>query len=284
MGILSGLSAFGLKNLQDKSIYEEEEKQPEKKQEEEPKKPKILTEADMVYDKTFECPVCGTHFKSKVLKTGKTRLVGTDIDLRNRYDVIDPYKYEVLMCTKCGYAAMPKYFSKVTSSQRKAIMDQISRVITFSVPEGEVYDYEEAISRYTLALACSMVKKDKDSTKGFICLNGAWTVRGYREYLTANGEAEKAQELYQDELEFLGEAYKGFLEARSKEDYPICGMDRYTIDYLVAVLAYYAKDYETAAKIVAGLLNSNMQNDNLKERSRELKDLILTTLKEKKEK
>lgn len=42
----------------------------------------------------------------------------------------------------------------------------------------------------------------------------------------------------QQEMEYLQNAFKGFVEAQKSERYPMCGMDEYTMDYLTAALAY----------------------------------------------
>ena len=55
-GLLSGLSKFGLKNLEKKELYQEE-----KKKEEPPKDKKpavqVMKEEDYLFDKSYECPV-----------------------------------------------------------------------------------------------------------------------------------------------------------------------------------------------------------------------------------
>ena len=53
MGILSGLGNLGLGGLEGMDIFEEEKK-PEQQAAEAPK----IEEKDLIYDKTFTCPVC----------------------------------------------------------------------------------------------------------------------------------------------------------------------------------------------------------------------------------
>ena len=66
-GLLSGLAGLGLDNLENMNIFEETSKA------EESAEAKVVTveEKDFIYDKTMECPVCGQHFSTKIMKTGK---------------------------------------------------------------------------------------------------------------------------------------------------------------------------------------------------------------------
>ena len=74
-------------------------------------------EADKLFDKKYTCPICEHNFTSKTVRSGKARMVRTDMDLRNVYDGIEPLKYDVILCPKCGYAALARFFPNVTSIQ-----------------------------------------------------------------------------------------------------------------------------------------------------------------------
>ena len=50
-------------------------------------------------------------------------------------------------------------------------------------------------------------------------------------------QKEEVTELINEEKELLSNAYDGFEAAFSKEDFPMCGMDQYTMMYLLAELA-----------------------------------------------
>lgn len=275
-GLLSGLADLGLGNLENADIFAEEEIRINKKEE---KKvvPKI-EEKDLVYDRTFECPVCDRNFSAKIMKTGRAKLMGTDQDLRPRYEGIDAVKYDVTMCPNCGYAALTRYFGSMSSGQIRLIKENICRNIKLhTFPAGETYSYEEAIERYKVCLANAVVKHAKASEKAYICLKNAWLLRGYRESLVEAGEGNKSQieELKQQENAFLKNALNGFLEARQRESFPIAGMDEMTMDYLLAVLAMYFEDYDMAGKLVAGILVSPSANARIKDKARDLKEQIM---------
>lgn len=127
MGILSGLGSLGLGGLEGMDIFEEEEKKEKMQTAAEPAK---VEEKDLIFDKTFSCPVCEKEFPAKIMKSGKAKLLGTDADLRAKYDGIDPVKYDVELCPFCGYAALTRYFPKITPTQVKAHSGKSQRKCT----------------------------------------------------------------------------------------------------------------------------------------------------------
>lgn len=281
MGILSGLKGMGLENLEGMDIFGEEEKKEEKK-EAVAAAPKI-EEKDFLFDKSFTCPVCDKNFIAKTMKSNRAKLLGTDRDLHARYEGIEPLKYDVLLCTECGYAALSRYFTTVTSAQAKLIREQISKNFHGSVSKGDIYSYEEALDRYKLALVNAVIKKAKNSEKAYICLKTAWLLRGYRENLQEQGTADEktVEELTKQETEYLENAYKGFAEARQTESFPMCGMDEMTIDYLIAALAVHCKKYDVASRLVSSILTASGANPRVKEKARTLKEQIVEDLKKK---
>ncbi len=276
-GVLSGLAGLGLGNLENMDIYEEPQTETEKKKAEAVK----VDEKDLIYDKTLECPVCGDKFPTKIVKTGKAKLLGTDDDMRPKYEGIDPVKYDVELCPKCGYAALTRFFPNITSGQAKLIRENISQKVRIHAFNGEIYTYEEAMERYKLALANAVVKRARTSEKAYICLKSAWLLRGYVEHLAETGDTKDTAELKAQEEEYLQNAYNGFIEARQSETFPMCGMDEVTVDYLIAQLATHFKKYDVASKLVASILTSPSANTRMKDKARDLKELILADLKKK---
>lgn len=281
MGILSGLGGLGLGDLENLDIFEEEEKA-ESAQKASAAAPEIL-EKDLVYDKSYQCPVCDGSFTAKIMKTGKAKMVGTDFDLRTRYDCIDAGKYDVILCPHCGYAALSRYFPTILPTQVKMIKEKISSSVRVTKYNDEIYSYEEAMERYKLALVNAVVKRGKSSERAYICLKSAWLLRGYAESLQQEGKADAKTlaELAKQENEYLGNAYKGFVDARQTENFPMCGMDELTVDYLLAALAARFKKYDVASKLLAGILTNPAANNRVKEKARELKEQILEDLRKK---
>ena len=277
-GILSGLKSLGLDKLDGLEIYGDEEKKGLKVQKKaEAKEPVVLEEKDLIYDKAFTCAVCDKEFSSKIMKTGKAKLLATDIDLRYRYENIDSIKYDVVTCPRCGYSALLRYFPMTTSAQAKLIKANIYGKVKLPALMGETYSYEDMLERYKLALVCSIVKRAKDSEKAYVCLKNAWLLRGYAEELEMQDKLteELRQEMKTQELEYIQNALEGFVNAVQKESSPICGMDVLTMDYLIAALAFQVNKDDIAAKKVAEVLVSNAANERVKNRARELKRMIL---------
>lgn len=283
MGILSGLGGMGLGGLENMDIFEDEEKAKEEAKAKAAAAAQI-EEKDIVFDRNYTCPVCGETFSSKAVRSGKSKLLGTDTDLRAKYDIIDPGKYDVILCHGCGYAALSRFYDKITPAQAKLIKEKISSSVHISEHDDVIYSYPEAMERYKLALVNAVVKKAKSSEKAYICLKSAWIARGYKESLQADGSADPKliADLEKQEDEFLQNAYKGFAEARQNEDFPMCGMDEITVDYLLAVLAAHCKKYDVASRMVTSVLTSSAANPRMKDKARDLKEQIQLELKKSK--
>lgn len=274
--LFKGLEKLGISDMKDAEVYEKEEEK-EVERNIETKMPHILEESEMLFDKTYKCPVCDRQFKNKVVMSGKAKLVSIDTDLRPKYQGIDCVKYDVVACDNCGYSALTRFFSAVTTQQRKAIEEKISaNYKPIEYVDENLYSYDEAILRYQLALANAVVKKGKISEKAYTCLKIAWLYRGKAESLDmADVDYDKkVSELKELEKEFITNAYEGFVNAMSKEMFPICGMDEYTYIYVTADLARKCKDYDTSAKLLSQIITSRSASQKVKDRAREVRDLI----------
>ena len=278
--LLFGLAALGLGHLQDADIFEELTRKEQALKE----GPVIPEEKDMIFDKKMVCPVCDKEFMTKCLKAGKTRFLGNDLDLRPLYEGIDAQKYDIILCPNCGYAALNKFFAHVTPKQIKAIKENISRKVKLHKYSGDTYSYDQALERYQVALANALVKQAKTSEKAYLCLKNAWLLRGYAQFLEEEKKLPESQVTTIRELERanLKNAYKGFAEAVQSESYPICGMDEATLDYLLATVAYELEEYDDAVKILSNMLVSTNVNPRIKDKARDLKDMIREKRKETK--
>lgn len=271
--LFSGLESLGLGKLSKLNVYDEEQSS---KKNDNTQHVQQLSEADFLFDKTFKCPVCDQEFKSKTVKAGKVKLVSADTDLRPKYQLVDSLKYDVVACPHCGYAALNRFFNYMTSMQSRLIKESISASFKGLAPEGDVLSYDESITRHKLALVNAIVKKAKLSERAYTCLKTAWLIRGKVESLPADTKdlPKVVEELHKEELEFLTKAYEGFVEAFSKELFPMCGMDENTTTYLVADLARRIGRYEEATRLISKVLTSRDANERIKVKAREIKDLI----------
>ena len=283
-GLLSGLGRFGLDSLEGMDLYGKPKQEEKEKKVEEKKAAPVVQEQDLLFDKTYRCPVCDKEFKSRTVKAGKARLVGSDSDLRPKYEHVDMLKYDVIMCPCCGYSALSRYFKFITSPQAKLIKEKISANFKSrdEVPK-EIYTYDEALERYKLTLVNAIVKMAKSSEKAYICIKTAWLLRGKGENLDKDekGYAEKKKKIDEEEREFLKNALDGFLAARQSESFPMCGMDESTVDYLIAVTAAKFEQYDVAMKLISGVIVSTSANTRMKDRARAFKEQIMKQIKMK---
>lgn len=272
--LFSGLEQFGLGNLSGINVYDEKEKEENKNPSTEVKA--AFAEEDIIFDKTHVCPVCDKEFKAKMVKSGKIKLLTLDTDLRPRYQLADPLKYDAILCPNCGYAALSRFFKYVTNAQAVLIKKSISASFHGVKETGDILTYDDAITRHKLALVNAIVKKAKTSERAYTCLKTAWLIRGKAENLpkeTPDYSAVMAN-LEKEELEFISNAYDGFNEAFSKETFPMCGMDENTMTLLVADLARKIKKYDEASRWISKVLISRDSNERLKAKAREIKELI----------
>ncbi len=279
MGIFSGLENFGLGKLKNKSLYEDEKaKEATAKQgTASVAAPKAeIKESDVLLDKTYTCPLCDKPFTTKIVRTGKAKLISADTDLRPKYYPVDSTKYEAIVCPHCGYAALNRFFEHIMPTQARMIKEQICVNFKGLSSYGDTYTYDDAIARYKLALVNTVVKKAKVSERAYTCLKLAWVIRGKQENLpkdTANYD-EVIKQLKEEEDELIQNAYEGFEAAFSKENFPICGMDESTATYLVADLARRSRHYDKANRWISQIITSRSAPDRVKEKARHIKELI----------
>ena len=275
MGILDGLSSMGLGKFEGADLYKKGEKKAKKESVESTQK-KEISEKDFIFEKSYECPVCYKAFKESKVKSSRARLIKQDRDLRNVYQGIDVNKYEVTSCPHCGYSALDKYFTGIAAPQAKLIKENISKTFTrFS--RHTIVTYDEALERYKLSLANSIVKKAKDSEKAYTCLKMAWTVRGYMENYdrAADDYDEKMEELKLNEEELILNALEGFISARATESMPIAGMDQITLDYLLSVLCLKLNRLDESARFIVNVLQSRNASTRIKNNALDIKAEIL---------
>ena len=280
--LLSGLGKFGLNFLEGAGLYEEEEK--EKEINAPPPPPPVKEEADYLFDKSYECPVCYSAIRARTVRAGKVRLLRTDLDLRPVYEQLEPLKYDVVICPKCGYAVASRYFGGLAKFQKEAIREVISPSFRPAEEEKQTYTFEEALERYKLSLASAVVKRARASEKAYICLKSGWLLRSMEENLPEDTPdyEKKLAELKEQERVFLQNALDGLLNARMTETYPMCGMDQTTAEYLIAVLAMNDGRFDISSRIISDILASRSTSRRIKERARDIKELLIQKIKEQK--
>jgi len=212
-----------------------------------------------IHAKKFDCPVCEAEFFSNVVRESRVRVRSIDFDLHPICQHIDPNFYDVVICPKCGYAAMRDYFQNIISRQADLIKQEIT-------PKFKVQDYptqlsvDMAIKRYEQALMTSMAKNAKDGEKAYICMKIMWL------HKTKNDTDKQKQ--------FAKLSLKGFTTALTNEDLPIMGLNGDTITYLLGALCIVLEENESALRHLSEVVVSKTASGRLKEKARDLKDQI----------
>lgn len=285
MDLLSGLEQFGINVEQGNTeIYADEKRKEQSKVKTSDEKTVVRAqrpETEFLFTKRIRCTICDRVFDVRMVKNARVKRLQPDFDLRPRFENIDTLKYDVYACPYCGYAAMGRYFEHLTKGQIQLVKDNVcANFKRTGDAEPDSYTYEQAIARYKLALYNSMVKRAKTSEKAYTCLKISWL---YREMagMDAASEEEKAKKAEYEKLqeEFYKEAYEGFQKALATETFPMCGMDSFTMDYLIASMACHFKDFSYASKSVSNILSSQIADRRIKNRALELKEEIIAQIR-----
>ncbi|MDY6323804.1 MAG: DUF2225 domain-containing protein [Catonella sp.] len=275
--IFAGLEKLGFGNLKDVKIYDEPKKKEEGAAGPAANEPHKASEADMLFDKKYNCPVCGNEFKSKAVRAGRAKLDHQDTDLRSVFTPGDINKYNAVACPKCGYAAMDKSFMTLSVRQERAIKDNITPKFKGLPEYGDIYTYDQAIERFQLVLLNDIVKQAKTSERAFVCLKLAWLVRGKSEELDKSAPDYAAQKkaLYEEELQYLSNAYDGFKTAISSENFPIAGLDENTLELILGDTARKLGKKDEASRWLSEVITSKTAKEMIKEKARDIRDMIV---------
>lgn len=257
--IFSGLEDLGFTDVNNIEIYQKHEK--EKIPDEKPK----ITEDTLLYDRETICPVCENKFSARTVKTNGYRIKKQDSDFYIKYDIINPYFYDVLLCNSCGYAAMKADFHKLRQFEIESVQKNITPK-WHGKKYPPIYDINMAIERYKLSLLNYSIIDSRSSKKAMNCLKLSWL---YREL----GDT-KNEELFRQN------AIIGFNDAYLNEGSPIYGMDSFTILYLIGELNRRSGNYEEALKYLGNVVTSREVNRKLKDLAITQKDLIKEALKD----
>ena len=274
MSLFSDIEKMGLSGVNMDDVFKEEAKKVPQRPEVTKDVKEELKEEDVLFDKSYQCPVCDHSFKAKAVKTGKIRMINQDDELRPIYENgIDPFKYDAVTCPRCGYTALTRYYTALTNAQLRTMKRDYCANFKGISEESGCMSYDGALLRHKLALVCAMTRNAKNSEKAYIFLKMAWLFRGKAETMDIK-KADDLKLVRKEELECLSKAYEGFNLAFSKESFPMCGMDEMTLRYTMAVIAYKLDKLEESARLISGVLTSKATPQRLKDKAYDLKEKI----------
>lgn len=251
--IFSGLESLGFNDTQELKLFKEKEA---KTFTTPTKEPSITS---LLFDKEVNCPVCKQNFKVKAVKVNAPRIHSKDTDFFIKYSVISPYLYDIWLCPSCGYCAMKADFTKIKSYQIPLVIQGITpKWRGKNYPE--IYDENIAIERYKLALLNAVIMESKDSTKSMICLKIAWMYRILKDST--------------NESIFLERALEGFNRAYQTEDFPMYGMHRFSLIYLLGELCRRLNKDDEAMKWFSKVITTPSTPTKIKDMARDMRELI----------
>lgn len=247
----------------------------------------VEEEKKYVYTKKITCTNCEGQFEDLRILNSKLRRKESDMDLRPRFQFIDSLKYGVTSCPYCGFSAPLKNFEHLTSLQQKRLREKVTSQFMQREPfHGEIMDYAAAMGQYELALVCAMVMEVSLSEQAYLCLQLSWLIRGRLEEADAEPgllEEDAYKQLKEKEERYYRQAYDSLSKAATQEDFPICGMDQNTFDYLLAVMSFHFKEYDLATRYCGNIVQTRGVSSKLKDKALTLKDEILAAKKAEEE-
>ncbi len=215
-----------------------------------------------ILEKKMSCPICHEQFVTPRARMPKIRLHEIDTDLRPYYEGIDVVAYEVVTCPNCGYSAIFKTFDNITEARRQEIADFMKD--KYQKKEWpKIVDTQTAIEKFLLALQCLTPKHSNIGEHAYIYLKMAWLFRVH----TREDAKEKEQFCLQ---KFVECAEQTFAEVR----FPILDFEESVFLYLIGEECRRIGDYERAYKYVGKVLLDKNSSDKLRERAKDVRDLI----------
>lgn len=252
--IFSDLHDLGFDNLNNINIYKKDDNNSIVED-----KKKEVNKLSHIYEKEVTCPVCNNVFKVKAIKSSSYRFDSKDSDFFMRFDIINPYFYDVWICDNCGYASLKNDFGRLSDFQIDAIATQV-KTKWKGRKYPEEFNEDIAIERYKLALLNYIVIDAKSSKKAMTCLKIAWMYRLKNDI--------------QNENILLSESLKGFENAYFNEALPIYGMDKFALTYLIGELNRRLDEDEKALKWFSEVITTKGVRTKLKDLARDQKNLI----------
>ncbi|MGL4343686.1 MAG: DUF2225 domain-containing protein [Cellulosilyticaceae bacterium] len=214
--------------------------------------------ADILYDKTYECPLCNCHFSNKSIRLRKNQVISIDSDLYAHYSMVNPLLYDAIICPECGYGSLSSVFDKITATQKVWIREIICQHYKKRNWPEYLTPYE-AIVKHQFALASAIAKRSKLGEQAYICLHIGWL---YRDLGNARHE-----------MHYLSKAISGFKKALETENFPVINLDEATTMYIISDISFRLGDYDSCRMYLAQVL-TNRSSMQLKNRALDLKEKL----------
>jgi len=257
-GLFDGLEEFGLEDIGNKPLYQDEADTSNKQSQ---KSAKEKAEADYLFDSEVECPVCHRQVTVKRIRRSALRLHSRDTDSMPVYHDINPLFYEIWLCNHCGYAASQSSFTQpLMKVEAELILKNISS--KWRAKEyPPLYDADVAVERFKLALLSATVRKARPIDIAMLCLRLGWVYRSRNEP--------------ENELKCLSQALTGLKSAYDKGPFPVAGMDESTLAFLIGELSRRVGNNQDALEYLGRVIVDRTAKNALREKARDQRQLIL---------
>lgn len=128
---------------------------------------------EYLYDKEQICPVCKRKFIYTKVRNTQLKIIERRKDFYTKYEGVEPFFYDVVVCQNCGYAALESEFRNVSENMKNSILSKVTTNWVKRKFYGERKP-EKALEAYELSLYCSQLKHDKDIVFAKTCLRISW--------------------------------------------------------------------------------------------------------------
>ncbi len=216
--------------------------------------------SNFIYEKKIVCPVCNKNIGIKAVKSSGIRVLSRDSDFMIHYKEPNPLLYEAWFCIHCGYAATSNRFTSINSKQVSLVKEKISSKWKARESYPEVYNENISIEIHQLALLNSLYTMGKNSEKALICLKLSWLYRLKEDTLNEN--------------KYIEQSLNEHLKVYEVEDFPINGLDRPSLEYLIGEQYRRLEKNSDALFWFGKVISSRAAKEKIKEMARTQKDLI----------
>jgi len=154
---------------------------------------------ELVYKKSFKCPVCDHSFLAYVVRTTRLKLERRDKDFRSYYmQDIDPTYYEIVTCPQCWFSNFESSYSQPIVSRFK---ESINKITDYKMQIGLDLTDDRSINAvfagYYLALkGMPLFYKNHEMLTAKVWLRLMWLYQDAEDAEMEAMSAKKAHEAY----------------------------------------------------------------------------------------
>lgn len=158
------------------------------------------SDANFLFDKEIDCPVCGQKFTTTMVRSSKMKLKSVDSDLRQIFEGFNPLWYMVWVCPHCYYANLNFEFKQADPNTRKWVTAQTERIRATGFKYSTPRRLDEVFMAFYLTLNCLQNEKPDAARIAKVWLRLSWL------YSDAN-DSEMCKYASQKALDYFTETY-----------------------------------------------------------------------------